>query len=461
MNHLAELEILNSRWEALDKAIEIHEGLFKKWFQQLEKDQVEPSPRAKTLHCLLKRLRAFADGHFNRFYNGFRPNGEFENQISDKYPPGHVLDVILDQIGKDLDVIRRATADEALSSNGLVTTTLNRADCLALEALKPAEKLGLARTAVVNYFQRSAVNRVVPYDNDSMALFGLPFTTVCVPKDYLATPHEVGHYVFWNGQVRGIPIWVKLGEDIENDSNIPEWVKPWLEEIFADVYGCLVAGPVIALDFQDMQLLESEARFNRDDGEHPAPVVRPYVYTEVLKKRDMEAWADRLEARWQDRLNERYNDSERPTDIMLQRSDLSGLLSSEMGDLIDWLGYYRVPLENARDEMGKVVDLVYDLLNKVGLDFKSNWWGQFSSPDVTSEELEQLYRQFEEQVTGLTLDMPLYDPGDCEVDGLYAAWTTKITAMGAYQVTGCEDEFAWCRIWDADGWATNGPNGRD
>ncbi|NJN55367.1 MAG: hypothetical protein HC804_11780 [Anaerolineae bacterium] len=55
----------------------------------------------------------------------------------------------------------------------------------------------------------------------------------------------------------------------------------WLEEIFADVYGCLVAGPVMAYDFQELSLDNKD--FNEDDGEHPLAAIRPFIYTQVLR----------------------------------------------------------------------------------------------------------------------------------------------------------------------------------
>ena len=55
----------------------------------------------------------------------------------------------------------------------------------------------------------------------------------------------------------------------------------WQEEIFADIYGCLVAGPAIAKSFQD--LLFDNYTLTESDGVHPIPLIRPYIYAKVLE----------------------------------------------------------------------------------------------------------------------------------------------------------------------------------
>jgi hypothetical protein len=88
----------------------------------------------------------------------------------------------------------------------------------------------------------------------------------------------------------------------------------WLEEIFADIYGTLIAGPAFALSIQKM-LLEKVNRDNllKDDGEHPIPYLRPFIRTQVLREiadeeekkgnksfaTDLRAQAKELEEQWE------------------------------------------------------------------------------------------------------------------------------------------------------------------
>jgi hypothetical protein len=56
----------------------------------------------------------------------------------------------------------------------------------------------------------------------------------------------------------------------------------WLEEVFADVYGALIAGPVLALDFQE--LVYDNSNLDEDDGDHPVGAIRPFIYTDTLER---------------------------------------------------------------------------------------------------------------------------------------------------------------------------------
>jgi hypothetical protein len=155
----------------------------------------------------------------------------------------------------------------------------------------------------VTYFQKSPSIRVIPYA--TVALIGLPYWYVSEPEVLLAVPHEVGHYVFWNGREPGRSgahgrrcyLFHRLPQLAVN-SKLPQWSRKWLEEAFADVFGGRLAGAMIALDFQDIQLPFADRLFVKDDGEHPAPFVRPLIYTSTLRRMGYGDWAAALERRW-------------------------------------------------------------------------------------------------------------------------------------------------------------------
>ena len=68
--------------------------------------------------------------------------------------------------------------------------------------------------------------------------------------------------------------------------NKDRYLRNWIEEIFADMYGCVIAGPVIALDFQDLQMDDRLEEFADAtiDHEDPPPLIRPDTYSKVLAK---------------------------------------------------------------------------------------------------------------------------------------------------------------------------------
>jgi hypothetical protein len=130
----------------------------------------------------------------------------------------------------------------------------------------------------------------------------------------------VGHYIFRDGRVRdGRFADSRFSATLySQNAHQPVWFTAWLEEIFADVYGCLVAGPVIALESQALNIEDTQAAFLADDGEHPVGVLRPFIYLSVLKcMAQYENAVQALMANWQDWREQRGN----PTRFQLKDSD--------------------------------------------------------------------------------------------------------------------------------------------
>lgn len=311
-------ELWDKRW------CSIHE-VVKEWIKRYPAPPAPPAPpgfpRQQTIHCLLTRLREFAESQV-----GWLMTRADAGKYDPAYPPSHALYVTLAQIEYDLEVICRAaeyrkhgTADEKAA--------LRAADKLAWAALSPVLNVGGARVriedgpellplldetateiTVLTYFAKSANIRVIPYA--PVALVGIPITCVpktddagnvqcCSPQDYLAIPHEVGHFVYGHSPiVRKRILWGLWGTAIFSNVRLFAYFT-WLEEIFADLYGCLIAGAWAALDCQHLQLKASKSQFVQNDLEHPIPAVRPYVYTWVLRKLMDQDWnAEALETYW-------------------------------------------------------------------------------------------------------------------------------------------------------------------
>ncbi len=252
-------------------------------------------PQLPTLCATTKRLNEFAAGILNFFYTGFS-SGKLHWAVT---PPNNVYSILLDQIAYDMEVLQRAADQRITSGYPVMKQRLKEADSLAWEALQSAvgpDQPLEPGTTVVSYFQKSPAIRVIPYAN--VALIGIPYSSVDEPRDLLATPHEVGHYVFWHARDTVPP---KTGEayylyrslirqavdglkaliTLEHP-DFDTWCYVWLEELFADAYGCWVAGPVSALSLQDLQQNRAVGEFAQSDGDHPAPVLRPYTALKIL-----------------------------------------------------------------------------------------------------------------------------------------------------------------------------------
>lgn len=273
------LSIWEDRWEA---------------YREILADLIDHVP-APTFKALVACLHAFGDSQFQFFRDGFR-DGTLWPSV--QCPVEYVLSTMLNQVGYDIAVIQRAARQHG-SSNKKMTTALQIAAQLAQLALNVAiEGKLLPQSTVISYFNKSARIRTIPYA--PLALVAVPFTATNVTQDYLATPHEIGHHVF-----RHSP---RLAADLSTRLPIqPDWLHNWREEIFADVYGCLVAGPVIGLDFQDILYDNDLENFVSDDGEHPVEAIRPFAYVKVLAKLGFPNAAKALKKAWRRKLAARSN----------------------------------------------------------------------------------------------------------------------------------------------------------
>ncbi|MDT8307190.1 MAG: hypothetical protein RRC07_14760 [Anaerolineae bacterium] len=262
--------------------------------------------RNRTFSYLLTQLQSFAEGQFKFLHQGLDPrpgNGNYLER-SLRYPDDFVINSTVDQVAFDLVVIHGAWNQRILAQNNEpMQRTLQIADQLAYYALLPALRYQLlpfeeTQVTVLTYFQKAPHIRMIPYA--PIALVGIPFTaladydedgprTVGNAVDLLAIPHEIGHYVYQHGSSKNSRLQNALYAVLQGQ---PAWLLNWAEEIFADVYGCLIAGPVIVRDFQDLMRDNDVASLIEDDDQHPMPALRPLLYADVLRLLAKKAMGD-------------------------------------------------------------------------------------------------------------------------------------------------------------------------
>jgi hypothetical protein len=250
--------------------------------------------RRPTVVEMLRRLSDFARIHFDFFFERLAlGKKEPELTSSPDYPPESAFFAIVTQVARDLEVISLA-GFQRLHADDLMLAKLNRADQLSYKALQHTFDSFLKRDHTVepqtalSYFQKVPAIRVLPYA--PVAIVGIPFASLGSDEDLLAIPHEIGHYVFWHGNQTGF---VKPEKPLRQevwgwfDDASPKFnpaYKDWAEELFADVYGCMVAQERIAHDFQELTRANADKKFFKNDGEHPIPLIRPRIYHRVLEK---------------------------------------------------------------------------------------------------------------------------------------------------------------------------------
>jgi hypothetical protein len=277
-----------------------------------------PADDLKLLEEVLEKLRAFGAKHFEYFAkNDPSINLDFDKidlsqalvnflNLFEKHPEYLPKDfargIAVGRISTDLHVIEQVISQRLLypadtprgkvlkKAQDLCYNILNR---IAPDIFGDNPPKGLnpnTLPVVFTYFQKGSRARIMPYA-PNVAFIGIPDTCISTPQDYLATAHELGHYLYWltfrqgmmeNPQIKAIAQSGKNGNQPEDNS----WAAYWLEELVADACMLLAAGPIAALDFQDIENCVVGKGFGEDDGKHPPPVLRPYFHIDMLKTID-------------------------------------------------------------------------------------------------------------------------------------------------------------------------------
>jgi hypothetical protein len=219
----------------------------------------------------------------------------------DEYSEATLQNRALDVALEEWDTIRHALEQR---ENPRYKKALVELDKLAFECLSPLfgkDKLGNIYSYIHKLFdiKRFAFSRT--------PLIGAPFEALNAPESWLAIPHETGHYTFWNGTSTFDTFnnfYVELQDSILGTINnalkkritggyfrrrgqvFQIWLN-WMSEIFADVFGTLVAGPAYAWSIQSRLHTHLNVRdlyHSHEEPTHPDPFIRPYFHIITLRK---------------------------------------------------------------------------------------------------------------------------------------------------------------------------------
>lgn len=416
-----------ARWQALQRQLQsVHAWLGRE--AEAAGQEAALAYRLATLHTVTARLLDFAGSHIAYFLSADPPDG---------YTPDYGLALALRQVGFDLEVIQQAACQRLSAAPGSdEQVTLDTADKLARRTLAralPAGPYAAELPTAITYFQKSPYIAVVPYA--PIALIGIPYSAVSVKRDLLAIPHEVGHYVFWNMRAgrrfaQALPAWV-------DDHPLGRWV----EEIFADVFAGLVAGPVGALSLQELLVWHGREAFLAADGDddHPLPILRPYLYTQAFRRSNpgQRALADQLDQRW--------------TALARRKAGaLTGQLPGRPARPIqEWLS-----LDDDPQPVERPLDLLIRQASAVlaEVTLEGEWAGQLArlaERDLTSDRVvaEELDDLFPNRITEVNEAPP---PAIAAQAGCWEAW------VSGHEQSDPNFRSNWLAIAHARGW-THGP----
>lgn len=135
---------------------------------------------------------------------------------------------------------------------------------------------------------------------------GVPWTQIKHLPDAVVIGHEVGHIVEDDFQLTerlGELFSEALKEAPKGEERRKAW-GDWQGEIFADVYGCLAAGPAFAgalIDFlaRDFQSVSTETRQAGDWGDYPTTYLRIKIVLETLTRLGFDHELDDYRTVWE------------------------------------------------------------------------------------------------------------------------------------------------------------------
>jgi hypothetical protein len=419
-----------------------------------------------SVKTLIDNLESFGKQHFDFFFKGFNSKGWDKSNL---YPPEYVYGTIVSQIGYDISIF-----EHIIHQRRQEDETLKEADCLAMEALKPAIAKGWlpANTVALCYYQKFPTIRVIPYAN--VALIGIPFSCQKAPRDLLSIPHEVGHYVYWRGKVNldkreqgnlkdnlaktlgkiklqdNQPrLDLNMPQDVNKQyQEIPQYALKWTEEIFADVYACLIAGELAAYAGQEVMLSSNSTReLYEDDGEHPPSIIRPSIYHKVLYQPS--------------------TDDEKPVkkDWEIKRKKVDSIVESEESDVSDpkpddkrlklhvkkdniqasiseWIERKKLIKEDCELSPWLPVDCIVAEVKKILNDdsFSTTDWSKYRTYDL--DKFDKFFQ------------IPRRDRTELKIE----AYQPEKEWEDIQQKPRVE-EFEWIKFWLYDGWTVEGPAG--
>jgi hypothetical protein len=341
------------------------------------------------LHKCIALLNALDTEVILNEFDGFKALFNNRPLQSQKYNENYILRTLLGQASTDLNIIQQALQQRRLQrrlqDNQLQFThqgyVLHIADLLASKALEPAirKQIVTANTSVLTYLEDRIEVRLVPYKD--IMLLSIPYGVInedCswFATDYLAIPHEIGHFLYWfKKDLKTKSIREELIETIKKEISASDlknngWLFQWLEEIFADAYGCAVAGPIIVLSFQELLASGLPTALDHADDKHPVPAIRPLIQAEILRKMGLgfEKESDLLDKNWEQWMRANRNDVDQNDPVRSRKYQIAGRKHKLLGETI-------------LKRLSPVIEAVVDLLKGKGLlppDKTGTWSGDWN-----------------------------------------------------------------------------------
>jgi hypothetical protein len=212
--------------------------------------------------------------------------------------PQFALRRAINQIAEDILLLHHIWDLYGADQPSVIQTALNAGNGWAKKAWQALHDFLPNVATPLTYVRTNAGIRLIPYGSRPLISFPSSALATELKRDFLAIPHELGHYLFWRGRDAQGKLFFKRIAELDQYQNAPDWLKAWTEEIFSDIVGTLIGGPVTVLSLQDMMLEKVGNLFVHDDGHYPPPAIRPYVGLKVCECMGWQKSRQGLGDRW-------------------------------------------------------------------------------------------------------------------------------------------------------------------
>lgn len=127
-------------------------------------------------------------------------------------------------------------------------------------------------------------------------LLSIPWYQVALLPCALILAHEVGHIVEWDFGLTGLIAEAMGRAQLDHEA---VWLE-WASEVFADLYGCLSAGPAFVGTLMDLLAASTEAiqAEERESGKYPTRYLRIELCLATLDALNLNGEAQRLRQDW-------------------------------------------------------------------------------------------------------------------------------------------------------------------
>jgi hypothetical protein len=299
-------------------------GTIAYWQEQVNGGDEWPLP----LKELVEDAAFFAHRYRERFGAVVEDGGVIEALHRTNTDPWTVQHQAREALLQEWDTVRQALEQRQIPRYSQRLAVL---EAVAAESINPIFPDLSSKTIV--YFHK--VFDITRFAFSRMPVIGVPFSALDLPESWLSIPHETGHYVFWNvtpSLIEFAAFYAEMEQRVigalteaiaqremetghfKRSGEIYRTWLLWMNEIFADIYGTLVAGPASGWGIQ--QILRS--RLNRGDlyhsheaSDHPDPYIRPFIHIHTLRAMTQasgydayEEAADVLQAAWRTSWND-------------------------------------------------------------------------------------------------------------------------------------------------------------